>query len=526
MTPEDWAAQPKTSMPIERSVSFLKVPGAEEYPVGPLVAFLVMIMALDGADGALFPQLGKGLERTIGFDVGIIANLATFQAFVQAIFGPIWGVMCARGYMERKTILATMTFAQGLLTFFMSYSLEYTWLIVGLRGLNGACLAGLMPVANSIVADRFDDEVRGRFFALMNMSRGFGGTLSGALYVLVAEWCPASGRFGECGQQQDCEGGVAPDCGCTGYFGWQYCFIVVGAVTMALAPVIYTVMKPPPVAVKNVVAEGENVVVAELKALGKLVVETPTFLILVVQGCFGGLPWTALNFRTFYFQTAGLSADQTSFIGLVIGFVGIFGGGLSGWLSDCLVKITPLHGRIINAEISVYGGIPFAYFTFNLAFAPEVEGGDTTALFYYFLTLSVLMHLICGGVGGGTNAPILSQLAKPQDRALIIAWCASLEGCITAFGPAIFAVLNDYFGYDPDCNPGCNRPDKCGPEEDNTEAAGTALIFVSSVPWVVCGLMYSSLHYFYPRDMERIFEERRLENEAAGATLSTELVNS
>jgi len=137
------------------------------------------------------------------------------------------------------------------------------------------------------------------------------------------------------------------------------------------------------------------------------------------------------------------------------------------------------------------------------------------------------MHLICGGVGGGTNAPILSQLAEPEERALVIAWQASLEGSIAAFGPLIFAWLNDLFGYDQRCNNPCNAPDTCGPPEQNRDAAGQALVFTSSVPWVICGGLYTSLHYFYPRDMHRIFERRRLENEAAGgAALNTELVNS
>merc|ERR1711920_467840 len=69
-------------------------------------------------------------------------------------------------------------------------------------------------------------------------------------------------------------------------------------------------------------------------------------------------------------------------------------------------------------------------------------------------------------------------------------------------------------------------PDTCGPPEENAAAAGAALVFTSSVPWMVCGALYTSLHYFYPRDMERIFERRRLENEQAEAALNTELVSS
>merc|ERR1711933_26505 len=391
--------------------------------------------------------------------------------------------------------------------------------------LNGACLAGLLPVANSIVADRFDDTIRGRMFALMNMSRGLGGTLFGAVYAITSEWCTSEGRWESCELpvENNCDVTV-PDCTCnSGFLGWQYSFIATGVACMAFAPVIYCMMNPPPVVIKNVAQAGENIVLSELKALAKLLCNTPTFLILVVQGCFGGLPWSALQFRGFFFETAGLTKEEVTLIMTTIGFVGIFGGGFSGWLSDRLTMIWPMHGRIINAEFSVYGGIPFAFLTFSSTFAPSAESA-----FVYFFTLQVLMHLICGGVGGGTNAPILSQLAEPEERALVIAWQASLEGSIAAFGPLIFTILNEEFGYDSRCNNRCTAPAECGTPDENRDAAGAALVFTSSVPWVICGALYTSLHYFYPRDMNRIFEKRRLENEAAagGGALSTELVNS
>merc|ERR1712151_1267806 len=249
--------------------------------------------------------------------------------------------------------------------------------------------------------------------------------------------------------------------------GWHWSFIVTGVVCMLFAPVIYTKMNPPPVAIKNVGNSGENIVLSELKALAKLLCNTPTFLILVVQGCFGGLPWSALQFRGFFFETAGLTKEEVTLIMTTIGFVGIFGGGFSGWLRDRLTMIWPMHGRIFNAEFSVYGGIPFAFFTFSSWAAPSEENA-----FVYYFTLQVLMHLICGGVGGGTNAPILSQLAEPEERALVIAWQASLEGSIAAFGPVIFTLLNEMFGYDARCNNPCTAPAECGPPEENAAAVG------------------------------------------------------
>merc|ERR1712045_626014 len=108
---------------------------------------------------------------------------------------------------------------------------------------------------------------------------------------------------------------------------------------------------------------------------------------------------------------------------------------------------------------------------------------------------------------------------------LLIAYQSAMEGSVGAFGGQIFSQLLSLFDYQQECDIGCNRPDWCGPPEQNAEAAGTALLLTTCIPFLICGALYSSLHYFYPCDMERIFEQRRVENEAAGSGLSTELTN-
>jgi len=516
MDPQEWDAQPKVGTPLERSVSFLKVPGAEQHPAGPLLAFLMVIMLLCGADDALFPNTTKALERTVGFDVSILTSLAAIQGFTAAVLGPIWAVMCSRGYLERKTILAILTFGQGLATLIMAFVMNDLMLMGSLRFFNGACLSGMLPITFSIIADRFDDEVRGRMCALMNMSRhGMGNAMFGFFYGLTGEWCASEGRWESCE-----ETGCSSSCSCEGgLVGWQYSFIITGVMTMAIAPVIYALMKPPPVVVKDVPTSKENVLLSEIKALGKLLYTTPTFLVLVVQGCFGAMPGQALTMRSFFFQTAGLSVTQATTIQTVGGFVNIFGTGFSGWLSDALVRNWPLHGRVINAEFSVYTCVPLCLLTFSATFAPSAESA-----FVYFLTLAFLLNLVQGGVASGTNIPILSQLAEPEDRALIISWQSALEGSISTFGPVMFTTLAAMLGYNKACSDECNPPPWCDAEQ-NAAAAGTALLYTTCVPWTICGVLYSTLHYLYPRDMERIFEQRRLK-EVAGAGLSIELTSS
>merc|ERR1712176_876469 len=76
------------------------------------------------------------------------------------------------------------------------------------------------------------------------------------------------------------------------------------------------------------------------------------------------------------------------------------------------------------------------------------------------------------------------------------------------------------FGYNKACSDECNPPPWCDAEQ-NAAAAGTALLYTTCVPWTICGVLYSTLHFLYPRDMERIFEQRRLK-EVAGVGLSCE----
>merc|ERR1711920_411738 len=199
-----------------------------------------------------------------------------------------------------------------------------------LRAFNGACLAGMMPLVFSIIADRFDDEVRGRFFALMNMAKGLGEATTLFLYGLTAEWCAAEGRFESCETNDPCNS----SCSCDGLFG-----------------------------------------------------------------CFGAIPGNTMQLRSFFFQSAGLSLVQATTIQSTASYVNVFGTGFSGWLSDSLVRTWPLHGRIINAEFSVYSGIPLCFFSFFSTFAPSAE-----IAFVYFFTLAFLLSLVQGGVAGGTNA--------------------------------------------------------------------------------------------------------------------------
>merc|ERR1719343_888234 len=184
------------------------------------------------------------------------------------------------------------------------------------------------------------------------------------------------------------------------------------------------------------------------------------------------------------------------------------GSAFGGWIGDTWNRCWPLHGRVAAAEVSVYGGIPFAFFTFYVGL-PK----DNTLLFFYALALTMGLGFTAPWTPGACNNPILSALASEHERALILSWQASLEGAIGALGPIIFTRLMDMLGYNADCNSPCAVQEgklECEgiTPEDNRDAAGLALTLTSCVPWGICGLLYSCLHCTYPGDLAKLDARR------------------
>lgn len=471
----------------KRTVSFLAAPDADEYPVLPLMLLLSGVSFCEGLDACLFPSTTKALEEA-GFDVGIISYLATFQLIFQAVAGPTWGVIASRGMLTRKTILCIATFLQGAATLVMWIYLN-VYVMAPLRAINGIALAGLRPIANSIVGDRFDDNVRGKYFGMIMSAMQFGvtvGTAGATTFSRQKIW--------------DGFGGM----------GWQLSFVAVGLFTIALVPAIVIFGRFPPVRVAAAAEDSKQGggLGGEFQALARLF-KKPTFAMLVFQGCFGLIPWRAFDFRGFFLQTAGISDGNTAIINVAGGLGATVGSYMGGPIGDGLNRVWPLHGRVLNAEIAVYGGIPIAYFSFMVL--PASVGFPP---FWYYFVLTLSLGLIATWTPAGTNSPVLCSLAAEDERALILSWQTSLEGSIGAFGPLLFAVLlKNVFGYDPECN----RPENKDREDcKNVGAAGSALFWTSCVPWTVCGLMYSSLHCTYPRDLATLEKEREEAGGAAG----------
>jgi len=456
-------------------VSFLALPDADEYPITPLMICLCLVSMSEGLDASLFPAVTATLETEENFRVATLGYIATFQLIFQAFGGPMWGILASRAILPRKNILIICTFFQGLATMIMWYWIQNIWMLCALRAVNGVMLAGLRPIANSIVGDRFDDSVRGKYF----------GYVMGCMQLGVAIGTGAAQPWSD-------------QVIFNGLLGWKVAFLAIGGFTALLAPLIAMVLRAPPVIVQAASKDGSKE--GEFWVLLRLL-RRPTFAMLVFQGCFGLIPWRAFDFRNFFLEKVGVPKGTVASIGIAGGLGACLGSYLGGPIGDGLNKVWPHHGRVLTAEMAVYGGIPIAYFSFMVRVA-----ADYRVMYYGILT--VALGLIATWTPAGTNSPILCSLAEPHERALILSWQTSLEGSIGALGPILFAfLLEDVFGYNTQCNKEefeLANPELC----NNIEAAGNALFWCSCGPWAICGMMYSSLHYTFPRDLANIERER------------------
>mmetsp|Transcript_93808 Transcript_93808/g.297697 ORF Transcript_93808/g.297697 Transcript_93808/m.297697 type:complete len:535 (-) Transcript_93808:53-1657(-) len=457
-----------------------------EFPGCRLLFMLCSVGALEGADMVLLPCVFFALQIDLDLTLNDLALMSLVQALATNLASPLWGVMADRGVMKRKWLIVNGCVVQGLITVILAAVDQLTPMVV-LRALNGIMLASLKPIANGIVADVTSESCRGKVFGCMQFTTymgHMGGTLIGTNL--------ARRNIG-------------------GMQGWRLSFIIIGLASVILGIATGALMNEPPRALSQEGAKRRSMR-EELCRLASYF-RMPSFCVLVLQGCFGSVPWNALSYSTLFFQIGGLSDFEASAIQVFQQVAGSLGALLGGTISDRLTRWSRLHGRPLTAQISVLSGIPVAWLLFMQA--PPQAG-----TFFYYLSLMVVLGLTATWCGIGVNLPILSEIVKPGSRATIMAWEGALEGsCSAIFGNAMVGFLaQNCFGYDLESARAAGKGVAKDPE--NVEALGSALMLVSFVPWVFCFISYTLLHWSYPRDLRAL---ARTEERAAAKAVEEEV---
>eukprot|EP00887_Chlorella_sp_A99_P007278 scaffold2.g7278.t1 len=96
-----------------------------------------------------------------------------------------------------------------------------------------------------------------------------------------------------------------------------------------------------------------------------------------------------------------------------------------------------------------------------------------------------------------TNNPIFAEIVPVRQRNLVYSFDRCFEGAIAAFSvPLVGLLAQRWFGFAGTSTVTGNR----ATDLLNARALGSALLAFLTVPWTLCFLIYSILHWTYPRD--------------------------
>lgn len=431
-----------------------------------LISLLCLVSSLEGADMVLLPCVLFALQQDLGLSLNDLAMMSMVQALAGNFAAPMWGVFADRGTLRRKTIIVMGCILQGLITMILAGVDGFALMLV-LRAFNGAMLASLKPIASGIIADVTTETNRGKVYSTMGMSLNIGMMLGSFVGTNL-------GRKTILGLQ-----------------GWRISFLIIGGASVLVGAIAATLMdEPPKVFAEKKEGNGWAVVKQEFKEVGSYF-KLPSFCVLILQGCFGVIPWNALGYKTLFFQLGGITDMQASLIDVASQIAGTFGNLLGGVIGDRLSQYSRYHGRPFTAQFSVLAGIPVAWFIFMVS-PPE-------SAFLYYLLLMVVLGLTATWCGVAVNLPILAEIVKDDRRATIMAWEGTLEStCSAVLGNAMVGILaQNVFGYDLNNA----KSDASGKDPTKTKALGSALMLVSFVPWILCFFSYTLLHWSYKKDL-------------------------
>mmetsp|Transcript_77153 Transcript_77153/g.136672 ORF Transcript_77153/g.136672 Transcript_77153/m.136672 type:complete len:503 (-) Transcript_77153:70-1578(-) len=422
---------------------------------------LCMTALIEGADIQLLPASFRALEAELGFAPSSLALLTLLQGCMGACCGPFWGSLADNGF-SRRILLATGAAGWGILTIALACATSFATIAV-LRMLNGIMLGMILPVMQSFVADMASGSDLGFMFGCLQFYTNF-GQVFGAVTVTTM-----SNRV------------------FYGVQGWRWAFTGVGISSFAISGFVLMALKEEP---RQWTPEHVGVRTELVKFLGFLKVRS--FLVIVIQGMFGMIPWAGMAFATMYFQYLGLSDTAASTVyGMSI--IGTALGGIVGGIAgDRLAAWSPSHGRVFTAQITAGLGIPFVLAIF-------LSSPDKTT--------PVVYALLCFGLGlcsswasSGCNRPIFTEIVPPGSRASAMAWEVTLEStCGFLLGPAAVGMLAEHaFGYK------MNRlqVSEMSPvaRMANAKALGQGLVIITVVPWILCLLSYTFLHFTLAAD--------------------------
>lgn len=187
----------------------------------------------------------------------------------------------------------------------------------------------------------------------------------------------------------------------------------------------------------------------------------------------------------------GFDHNQTAALLGVFATGGAIGTLMGGIIADKMSRIYPNSGRVMCAQFSAFMGIPFSIILLKVI--PQ----DTSSYTIFSITL-FLMGLTITWCGSAVNAPMFAEVVPPRHRTMIYAFDRAFEGSFSSFAAPLVGILSEkMFGYD---SRGID-PLK-GSSVREADALSKGLLSMMAVPFGLCCLFYTPLHFVFQKDRE------------------------
>ena len=355
--------------------------------ISPTERIVIVACIVDAADKALLPATLRSLQHALGAGPAALGMLSFYQNIAYSLALPLWGLALAHGH-DAADLLALGCVGFGMVTVALALSSSYA-LHCALRCLNGAFLCGIVPLGQAILVQIVAEDARGRAFGRLQAA-------SALASLLTFAFCTSSSST-----------------------AWRSSYIAIGVASMGVGWFVRCSMpRCSAGAAQHVVGlstSRKEGTLQRARSSARKILQIPSFVLLVLQGITGGVPWNAMNFLPLYWLTIGYSDSDAGLLGAAVQAGFIAGSLVGGRVGDAWAKKSSDYGRAFTAQLSVSLGIPAFAAIFFLV--PREPGNFGLAAFALFVFGSVATW-----VGVAANRPICADLVStPAEQGQIVA---------------------------------------------------------------------------------------------------------
>ncbi|WP_054009911.1 MFS transporter [Arthrobacter sp. ERGS1:01] len=417
------------------------------------LATLTGVTVVDNTEAGLSATLFPTIAAALKLQSSHLGLLAALGKLVAVPTGPAWAWLAGR--IGRRNTLIITTLTGGAFGIAAGFSQNFIQLLI-FNSLMSAAIIGGSPIANSIIADSFDDSQRGRaagyFYGSMSLISSFIAPLI-ALFTGLSD-------------------------------GWRYGMWTIGAICIAGGLAVALLLRDPGIgASERQLADlsGRDRITPKVSARAVMsLFRIRSFSIMMVSRLLSGHLLITIFGIQFLVTERGFTNAVAAVVLVPFGlgyFTGTVGG---GWLVALLDRVLPSNGRVAYLQGAQILFAAVAFFATQFHY-------DSIAIYGVFWALMGFAQ----GANPPANRPIVAAVVPPELRsqafAIFITVFETLGWAAFSLGAGTLAA---------------------------TIGIQAVFLWTLVILMLINAAVLTSLYFCYPRDVARVrdtLEQRRQE---------------